>query len=101
MRPLLCALALVCIGAPIAGCGATGAAPRVTVRSPLAAPRVTPGELDGAVLLGDTPLRATRMGAGPMSIVASGEVVEGERVGAFVDLPLDVCLLAYARGSSS
>ncbi len=68
---------------------------------PLAAPRVTAGELDGTVLLGDTPGRASRLGAGPMAIVASGEVVEGERVGAFVDLPPDMCLLAYARGSSS
>jgi hypothetical protein len=101
MRPLLSVLALLSIGAPMAGCGAGNAPPRVAARSPLVAPRVTPGELDGAVLLGDTPVRATRMGAGPMSIVASGEVVEGERVGAFVDLPLDVCLLAYARGSSS
>jgi hypothetical protein len=36
-----------------------------------------------------------------MSLVAAGEAYEGERLGAFVDVPGDVCLLAYARASAS
>jgi hypothetical protein len=64
-------------------------------------PIVTPGDLDANVLFGDVPARAVRLGAGPASMVTSGEAVEGERLGAFVDLPDDVCLLAYARASSS
>ena len=42
-------------------------------RGPLAAPRVVQGELDGRVLLGELPNRATKLGAGPMAIIASGE----------------------------
>ncbi len=82
---------------------ACGGAPATTARpqkAPLAAPRVTAGDLDARVLLGDLPVRAQRLGAGPPSIAASGEMVEGERVGAFVEVPRDVCLLAYGRASS-
>jgi hypothetical protein len=62
---------------------------------------VVAGELDASRLLGDIPARATRLGAGPVSMVASGEAVDGERLGAFVDLPTDACILTYARASSS
>jgi hypothetical protein len=93
------ALALACT---VVGCGAgpTAGAPRVA-GAPIAPPRVVLGELDARILLGDTPQRATRFGASPMSLIASGEAVEGERVGAFVEVPRDMCLLAYARASSS
>lgn len=66
---------------------------------PLAAPHVVPGELDARVLLGDLPARAQRLGAGPLAVAASADATDGERVGAFVDLPRDLCLLAYARAS--
>jgi hypothetical protein len=69
--------------------------------SPLVAPRVGQGDLDASVLLNDLPARAVRLGAGPLSLVASGEVFEGERLGAFVDVPSDLCLLGYSRASSS
>jgi hypothetical protein len=59
------------------------------------------GELDARLLLGDTPARAAHFGASAVSLVASSEAVEGERVGAFVEVPRDMCLLAYARASSS
>ena len=36
-----------------------------------------------------------------MSVVASGLLGDGERLGAFVEVPADSCLLAYARGSTS
>ena len=64
-------------------------------------PRVVAGDLDATRLLGDIPARASRLGAGPVGIVASGEAVDGERLGAFVDLPRDACVLTYARASSS
>jgi hypothetical protein len=65
------------------------------------APNVVNGDLDAKLLLGDIPFRATQLGAGPARIVASGPIGEGERLGAFVDVPADQCLLGYARGSSS
>ncbi len=66
-----------------------------------APPRVLPGDLDASALLGEVPARASRLGAGAVTLLASGEAVEGERVGAFVELPNDACVLAYARASSS
>jgi hypothetical protein len=86
----------------VVGCGGgpQAAAPR-GLGAPLPAPRVAVGELDVHLLLADLPQRATRLGAGQVAIVASSELVEGERIGAFVEVPHDKCLLAYARASSS
>jgi hypothetical protein len=68
---------------------------------PPGAPKVTVGSLEARTLLGDLPARAQRLGAGPPSIVASGPMAEGERLGAFVEVPADACLLAYGRASPS
>lgn len=65
------------------------------------APRVVAGPLEARPLLGDLPTTASRYGAGPLAIVASGPMAEGERAGAFVEVPKDACLLAYARSSAS
>jgi hypothetical protein len=65
------------------------------------APNVVAGDLDAKVLLGDLPFRATQLGGGPARVVASGPIGEGERRGAFVDVPPSSCLLGYARASSS
>lgn len=75
------------------------ATPRVT--TVLTAPKVTAGELDARIVLADVPARALRGGAGPLAVVASSEAVDGDRVGGFVEFPLDTCLLGYARGSAS
>ena len=64
-------------------------------------PEVVGGDLDAKALLGDMPFRATQLGAGPARVVASGPISEGERLGAFVDVPATACLLAYARASTS
>jgi hypothetical protein len=64
-------------------------------------PRVIAGPLEARPLLGDLPQRASQFGAGPLAIVASGPVSEGERVGAFVEVPKNACLLTYARSSAS
>ena len=86
----------------LAGCGAAGPKPSSPPKTrALAAPRVVPGDLDARLLLGELPARASRLGAGPATIVASGEMVEGERFGAFVEIPAEACLLAYGRASSS
>jgi hypothetical protein len=88
------ALALVCAGCgPRQASGPKGGA--------LLAPRVQPGVPDARPLLGDLPNRAQKLGAGPVAIVAQGQVVEGERLGAFVEAPAAACLLVYARGSTS
>jgi hypothetical protein len=86
----------------LAACGAgssrTAGSPRTAA---LGAPRVVPGSLEAAPLLGDLPKLASGAGAGPLAIVSSGPISEGERVGAFVEVPRDACLLAYGRASPS
>jgi len=62
---------------------------------------VTAGPLEARPLLGDLPTKAARLGASAFAIVAAGPMAEGERVGAFVDVPKDACLLTYARSSAS
>lgn len=101
MRPALRRAALASLFVATACGPARPPPPTSTARRPLDAPRVTPGGLEAKALLADLPTRATRLGAGPLSVVASGESFEGERMGAFVDVPADACLLSYARGSSS
>ena len=84
------------------GCAAKPAIlPPPAVAAPLGPPRVSLGVLQAAPLLGDLPARASRLGAGPLAIVASGPMSEGERLGAFVEVPADACLLAYGRASAS
>jgi hypothetical protein len=67
----------------------------------LPAPRVTAGDLDPRVLLGELPVRAARLGAGMPSLITSAEASENEWIGGFVEVPRDDCLLGYARGSGS
>jgi hypothetical protein len=86
----------------LAACGPAPAPtpPKVQSNAP-GAPKVQAGALEARTLLGDLPARATRLGAGPPSIVASGPMIEGERLGAFVEVPAESCLLAYGRASPS
>jgi hypothetical protein len=93
------ALVLAALTALAACGGRPGGAPKTS--RPFGPPRVVPGDLDAKLVLGETPNRAQKLGAGPMSVVASGQMTEGERMGAFVEVPADACLLAYGRGSSS
>lgn len=94
---------LVAVGALLlSACRSSPRAPRAPIVSPAStAPRITTGPLDARPVLGDLPAKASRFGAGPIAIVTAEPMVEGERVGAFVDIPKDVCLLTYARSSAS
>jgi hypothetical protein len=96
--------AVVALGGAIASSACGGSPPpppQIPGPTVLAAPKVTPGTLEAQTLLGDLPARATRLGASPLSIVAAGPMIELERLGAFVEVPPDACLLAYARASPS
>lgn len=96
------AVLLMLVGCTLSACASRpAAAPAPPPAPPLGPPRVTVGALQAAPLLGDLPQRASRLGAGPLAIVASGAMSDGERLGAFVDVPLDACLLAYGRASAS
>ena len=100
MKRLL--IGAIVVAALVPGCAAKGPSlPPPVVAVPLASPRVSLGALQAGPLLGDLPARASRLGAGPLAIVASGPMSEGERLGAFVEIPADSCLLAYGRASAS
>lgn len=96
---------LLATGAAFAIAGLSACAPRATgapkPHAPLPAPRVANETLTSVPLLGDLPNRVVAVGGGPPSVLVSAPLVEGERAGAFVDVPKDLCLLAYARGASS
>lgn len=91
------ALAFASLGGA-AGCGPKAAQPFIRATTP---PVVTAGELDARKLLAETAIKAERAGAGPLAVVAKGTVSEGDRLGAFVDIPQGACLLGFARGASS
>jgi hypothetical protein len=99
-------LALVCataFGLTLGACGLPGRSVRSgkSFQEPLPPPVVTAGELDGRALIADLAVRAGRLGAGVPSLVVSAEAVENGWVGGFVQVPLDQCVLSYARGSPS
>ena len=89
------------LGLALVGCASRTSAPGPSGPPQPPSPRVTPGGLDPGTLLGDMPVRATRLGAGAPALVSSTEAVENDWVGGFVDVPRDDCLLGYARGSPS
>lgn len=91
---------LACLALGLVACG--GGATRPVAPTVLAPPpKVVAGSLEAKPLLGDVPLRAAKQGAGALAIAASGPVAEGERLGAFVEVPKEMCLLVYARASAS
>ncbi|MCL2451211.1 MAG: hypothetical protein FWD17_19875 [Polyangiaceae bacterium] len=90
----------VTLAAQLAAC-ARPPPPAPPSRAALASPQVVPGELDAKGLLGDLPGRASRLGAGAVSVVASVPAVDNAWVGGFVTVPVDACVLAYARAASS
>ena len=94
-------VAVIALGL-VAACGGRSSLPPPNVGPGSSeAPRVSPGALEARPLLGDLPSRASKLGAGQLAIVASGMMTEGERLGAFVEVPKDACLLAYGRAAPS
>jgi hypothetical protein len=57
------------------------------------------GHLDGTRWLAHDAEIAASLGAGPLEVAVTEVGGDGDRVGGFVNLPADQCLLAYARGS--
>ena len=99
MKRIVAVSALAC--ALVACASRPSLVPPVVGKAAPGAPRVVPGSLEAGRLLGDLPARASKLGAGPLAIVAAAPMSEGERLGAFVEIPKDVCLLAYGRASPS
>ncbi|NUP09356.1 MAG: hypothetical protein HOW73_25160 [Polyangiaceae bacterium] len=54
---------------------------------------------NAGALLGELADKAARAGASPLVVVAEGIASEGDRIGGFLTLPKDRCVLIYARGS--
>lgn len=84
-----------------AGCsGASGDRPaaRPTPSGP-AGLAVTDAQLDGRRFLAEDAALAIAAGAGPLQILGADIASEGDRVGAFVEIPAGECLLALARPS--
>ena len=90
---ILPVLVAACSGAP---------PPPPSQKAPAGGPTavaVTADRLDGSRLLAEDAALAIQAGAGPLQIVAADIASGGDRLGAFVAIPDDQCLLAYARPS--
>jgi hypothetical protein len=87
------ALVVSCSGTP--GDGTPAKAPPTGPKT-LA---VTGGRLDGQLLLAADAALAVAAGAGPLKVVGADIASEGDRVGGFVEVPAEECLVAYARPS--
>jgi hypothetical protein len=60
---------------------------------------VSNGHLDGSKWLSHDADIATSLGAAPLEVAVTEVGGDGDRVGGFVNIPADQCVLAYARGS--
>jgi len=93
-QSLLAAVAS-CAVLALAGCG--GGVPCAGTAKTLAPVVATP---DAKSVLDPLALRGTQAGAEPLVVVASGLLAEGDRVGGFVSLPPERCVVFFARGSA-
>jgi hypothetical protein len=66
--------------------------------APPGAPSAT-GQLDGTRWLARDAEIALELGAGPLQVAVTDIAGDGDRVGGFVSVPTEQCVLAYARGS--
>lgn len=103
-RPRPKALALACALASLGtNCGTSPPAPGDPTspakdRAPTTL-RVAPDKVDGKLWLAPDAARATVAGAGALHIVGADIASEGDRVGAFVDVPDRECVIFIARTS--
>ncbi len=99
-------LAVAVVGAGLAfGCSGgmskgqtVGASDTLVLGAPI---EVDARGVDAMALLGPTAEGLVPEGASPLQVVAAGAAAEGDRVGGFVQVRVDACLLAYARGTGS
>jgi hypothetical protein len=88
----------------IAACATPTAPPPATPATAPGPPKVTelrvvPDGIDARPWLAPDSARAIAAGAGPLRVLGAEVVAEGDRVGAFVEIPEDECLLAFSRAS--
>lgn len=88
----------VCAAVAVVACAPRGASVRT---SALAPPPLVASSTPTMPALVDAIAAAARAGAGRAARVAEGVLFEGERVGAFVEVPDDECVLVLARGAST
>ena len=86
------ALACACTRAP--GARSSGESPTTAH-----ALRVTSDSMDGRLWLAKASAQAIGAGSGPLQVIGADVVSEGDRVGAFVEIPDSACVLAIARTS--
>lgn len=82
--------------APISKRPAVPARPSSAVVVPLT---LDPQDIDPLPLLARDAMLAASLGATPLQVLASSASMEGDRLGGFVALDRDACMLAFARGS--
>ncbi|WP_437293651.1 hypothetical protein [Sorangium sp. So ce426] len=93
----LAAWALAASLAVLPACGAgaiasPGAPPPETLRA-------LPDRIDGSTLLGGDAQRAAQAGASALRVIGADMASDGDRLGAFVEVPAGECMLAMARVS--
>lgn len=102
---LLVSLALELAGLGLAplglGCSGTAGdrASAVPAKSGPKTASLSDAHLDGHALLAADAAVAITAGAGPLQVLGADIASEGDRLGGFVDIPADECLLAFARPS--
>jgi len=96
MRPLVLAVLAI-----VAGCrgGAALAPSGGSAQSSGRQLAIAGGHLDGSKWLGHDAEVAVSLGAGPLEVAVTEIGGDGDRVGGFVTLPAEQCVLGYARGS--
>ncbi len=102
---LLVSLALELAGLGLAsvgfGCSGTAGdrASTVPAKNGPKTAALSDAHLDGHALLAADAAIAITAGAGPLQVLGADIASEGDRLGGFVDIPADDCLLAFARPS--
>ncbi len=93
-------LRIACVSLPVlvVACAPNGASTR---SGALAPPQLVASPVPTMPKLLDAVSAAERAGAGKAARVAEGVLFEGERMGAFVEVPDDECVLVLARGSAT
>ncbi len=91
--------ALAAAIAMMAGCHAGGPTAHPSGASGVRPLTATVGHLDGTKWLSHDAEIATSLGAGPLEVAVTEVGGDGDRVGGFVNIPADQCVLGYARGS--